>query len=80
MAGEAGEACNIAKKIRRVETQIARRKAEYKLPLNAMLAEELADTFIYLDLLAARQGIDLAAGIRAKFNKVSEEFGFPERL
>jgi NTP pyrophosphatase (non-canonical NTP hydrolase) len=80
MAGEAGEACNVAKKIHRVATGIARRKGEDKLDLKAKLAEELADTFIYLDLLAANMDIDLEAAIIKKFNSVSEDYGFPQRL
>lgn len=84
MAGEAGEACNVAKKIRRVQQGIQKRKEE-GLPasldiLRAKLAEEIADTIIYLDLMAADQGIDLEEAVRKKFNQVSEEFGFPQRI
>jgi NTP pyrophosphatase (non-canonical NTP hydrolase) len=84
MAGEAGEACNVAKKIKRIEQGIARRRSELQPhaieEMDAKLAEECADTFIYLDLLCARQGIDLEIAIQRKFNSVSEEYGFPERL
>lgn len=45
-----------------------------------MLGEELADVFLYLDLLAGYYGVDLPAAIVKKFNKVSEKQGFPERL
>lgn len=84
MAGEAGEACNVAKKIRRIEQGIAKRKEEttpdaMKKQI-AKLAEECADTLIYLDLLAASQGIDLEAAVIAKFNSVSEQYEFPQRL
>ena len=44
------------------------------------LTDEIADTALYLDLLAARAGIDLGAAIVRKFNRVSEKHGFPERL
>jgi NTP pyrophosphatase (non-canonical NTP hydrolase) len=80
MAGEAGEACNIVKKIRRWQCGL---KGELDPPLdklNHKLAEELADVFLYLDLLATKANIDLPAAIVAKFNKVSERQGFPERL
>jgi NTP pyrophosphatase (non-canonical NTP hydrolase) len=82
MAGEAGEACNVAKKIKRVETGIFKRKDEDKLPLKEKLAEECADTLIYLDLMCQRAGVDLAAATptRKKFNAISQEYGFPERI
>lgn len=80
MAGEAGEACNVAKKIKRVQTNIAKNKKEYHQPLNEMLAEECADVLIYLDLLCLRQGINLADAVRAKFNKVSRRYKFPQRI
>tara|TARA_B100000614_G_scaffold258752_1_gene281735 strand:+ start:6815 stop:7195 length:381 start_codon:yes stop_codon:yes gene_type:complete len=77
MAGEAGEAANVAKKIKRecggnddVWTQ-ARIEA---------FAEELADTVIYADLAAARAGIDLGEAIRKKFNEKSEKRGSQFRL
>src|SRR5882672_8712220 len=56
--GELGEAANVAKKLNRVRDGIP---GNDKTPaeLEAMLADELADAFIYLDLLAQSQGIDL---------------------
>lgn len=36
---------------------------------------ELADVQIYLDLLAARLGIDLDAAVAGKFNEVSDRIG-----
>lgn len=80
MCGEAGEAANVAKKIKRIETGIAKNKAEIGADLVPQLAEECADVFIYLDLLCASRGIDLQAAIVAKFNSVSEKYGFPQRL
>jgi NTP pyrophosphatase (non-canonical NTP hydrolase) len=85
MAGEAGEACNAVKKLRRVEDEIAsindpERQISSRREAIGKIGEELADTFLYLDLLAQRLGIDLAAEIRAKFNRTSERYGFPERL
>ena len=81
MCGEAGEAANVVKKLRRHETHIG---ASYNTPpkhdLMVMLAMELADTIIYADLLAHHYGINLEGAIIAKFNKVSLDQGFPERL
>lgn len=72
LAGEAGEACNEVKKLRRLDG--ADRSAdtrERRVALALAIGEELADTVIYADLLAARLGIDLGEAIRAKFNAVS---------
>ncbi len=80
MCGEAGEVANVVKKLRRYECGL---KGELDPPedeLRAMLADELADVFCYLDLLASKAGVDLAAAVRRKFNAVSERHGFPERL
>jgi NTP pyrophosphatase (non-canonical NTP hydrolase) len=85
MAGEAGECCNKVKKLRRVQDGIANlNKADRQLSSEkeaiAAIAEECADTLIYLDRLADFLGIDLAVATVEKFNKTSEEYGFPERL
>jgi NTP pyrophosphatase (non-canonical NTP hydrolase) len=72
MAGEAGEACNVVKKLRRHADKTNTVKDPQKEEeLIAMIADELADTVIYADLLAARLGIDLGDAIRTKFNEVS---------
>ncbi len=89
MAGEAGEACNEVKKLRRIaatpeqaligdghgadDRQWAA-DTSYRQGVNRV-AMELADLIIYADLLAERMGIDLAAAVVAKFNKVSAENG-----
>jgi NTP pyrophosphatase (non-canonical NTP hydrolase) len=79
MAGEAGEICNVVKKLNRARDGMV---GNTKSPdeLRADLGAEIADTLIYLDLLAAASGISLAAVVTAKFNAVSERHGFPERL
>lgn len=51
-----------------------------KEELLADLGEEIADTVLYLDLLAAAAGIDLELEIVKKYNRVSEKNNFPERL
>jgi NTP pyrophosphatase (non-canonical NTP hydrolase) len=81
MCGEAGEAANVVKKIRRHQTHV---RSDYNTPdledLLPSLAAELADVVIYADLLAAEAGIDLAEAIITKFNEVSQKQGFPEIL
>ena len=61
--GEAGEICNEVKKLRREDGTGSKEK----------LAMEIADAFTYLDLLAARAGIDIWPAVVAKFNAVSEK-------
>jgi NTP pyrophosphatase (non-canonical NTP hydrolase) len=84
MCGEAGEAANVAKKLRRVEMELdGNAKSERPLvPVELVdkLAGELADTFLYMCLLASRYNISLEHAIIAKFNAKSEEMGFPQRL
>jgi NTP pyrophosphatase (non-canonical NTP hydrolase) len=85
MAGEAGEVCNAVKKLNRIETDCASRNEagrhfESAEQAVAAIGAELADTLLYLDLLAARLGIDLAAAVVEKFNATSRNYGFPERL
>ncbi len=72
MAGEAGEACNEVKKLRRMADGTNTAKdPQTESEAVAAIGQELADTIIYADLLAARLGIDLSAAIRDKFNEVS---------
>lgn len=63
VAGEVGEMCNIIKKANRGDT----------LPnFKEDLGKEIADVIIYLDLLAAREGISIENAIVQKFNEVSD--------
>jgi hypothetical protein len=81
MAGEAGEACNISKKIRRIESGLKGRPDELdRGVLDDLLAEEIADVVIYADLVMAKEGLRLWPNVVAKFNKTSIEHGFPQRL
>jgi NTP pyrophosphatase (non-canonical NTP hydrolase) len=75
--GELGEAANIAKKLNRVRDGIPG-NVESEPQLRAMLADELADAFIYLDLLAQSQGIDLAQAVRSKFDRTSRKIGYAQ--
>lgn len=79
-AGEMGEACNVVKKIRRIEIGIKAAKDPDPQVLHVKLVEEIADTVLYLDLLALKAGIDLGEAVVTKFNAVSMREGFPERL
>lgn len=84
-AGEFGEACNAIKKLRRVQEDVPNisepgRELYDEASAKAAIAEELADTMIYLDLLAAKLEIDLGTAVIAKFNKTSEKYSFPEKL
>ncbi len=76
MCGEAGETANVAKKIRRLETM----GGPADPALNEQLGDEIADTIIYLDLLAASRGIDLTDVIRYKFNQDSRKVGYGKQL
>lgn len=68
MAGEAGEACNVAKKMGRGDFKT---DGEKRFAVGE-LAKELADVVIYADLCAARMGIDLGEAVVQKFNEVSD--------
>ncbi len=78
-AGEMGEALNYVKKLNRVRDDFPGNTQTERELLDG-LARELADTTIYLDLLAQRYNIDLGYWVTRKFNEVSEKNDFPERL
>lgn len=86
MCGEAGEAANAAKKLKRLETDMKTinepgRHYNNLEEARTAVAKEVADTIIYGLLLMARAGIeDPEAIIREVYNKKSEEYGFPERV
>lgn len=93
MCGEAGEAANFAKKLRRVEAEMAnndKRMFGLVVPKEQLVQvyregvlKEYADTVIYGVLLCGRVGAtpeQVEKAIRDVFNAKSEEYGFPERL
>lgn len=85
MCGEAGEAANVAKKLRRYELEIYNKGGSDYQPLDKeelldKYGKELSDTFLYLVLCAARVGINLEREIVVTFNNKSREAGFPQRL
>lgn len=71
MAGEAGEACNLTKKLLRDGADAVDLEE---------LGDEIADVVIYADLVATRLGIKLEDCIRRKFNKVSDKKNSDLRL
>lgn len=77
--GELGEAANVAKKLNRVRDGIPG-NAETPEQLKQNLADELADAFIYLDLLAQSQGIVLQDAVLAKFQRTSAKIGYEDTL
>lgn len=44
--------------------------------MRAKLADEIADTFIYLDLLAQSQGLSMDSIVMSKFERTSEKIGY----
>lgn len=75
-AGELGEAGNLVKKLNRWRDGIQTNRDPSPCELTEALAVELADTVIYLDLLADHFGINLATAIADKFNLVSRRQGW----
>lgn len=75
LAGEAGEACNIIKKIERNKLDIHGSTAT-----KDQLAEELADVVICAYLAAMTADIDLDAEIERKFNYTSTMHSLKTRL
>lgn len=74
--GELGEAANFIKKLNRWRDGVQTEDDPPPDELLAAAAIELADTVIYLDLLAEHLEIDLAAEIVKKFNAVSRKNDF----
>jgi NTP pyrophosphatase (non-canonical NTP hydrolase) len=75
VVGEVGEAANVIKKLNRVRDGIPGNK-ETPEELKAMLADEIADAAIYLDLLASSLGLDLSEIILSKFDRTSKKIGY----
>lgn len=73
--GELGEAANVAKKLNRVRDGIPG-NTETPEQLKQNLSDELADAFIYLDLLAQSAGICLEDAVCQKFDKTSAKIGY----
>jgi NTP pyrophosphatase (non-canonical NTP hydrolase) len=74
MAGEAGEACNIAKKMIRGDYG-----DDVELGVGELM-DEIADVVIYADLVCQRLNRRLETAVFNKFNEVSERVGSDIRL
>ena len=74
--GELGEAANVLKKLNRARDGVPGNGDATPEELREAFADELADTFIYLDLLAQAAGVDLPSAIRAKFEATSRKIGY----
>lgn len=82
VAGEVGEACNIAKKMRRVQTSKGYRSEELDNvhQMTQELGHEIADAVIYLDLVATSLGFNLEDLVREKFNITSNRLKSHRKL
>lgn len=91
MCGEAGEAANFAKKLKRLTTGIphhdSRLTADDQMVNDQMAAhykqkvtKEVCDAIIYGILLVLAVDGDLEQSLKDVFNDKSIEYGFPERL
>lgn len=72
--GELGEAANVAKKLNRCRDGI-NGNDETEAELREKFRREIADTAIYLDLIAQRAGFDLGDAVRETFNAKSRKIG-----
>lgn len=77
VTGELGELASLLKMRNRERDGLPGNKFS---PTDKQIADEIADVFTYLDLLAEVLGIDLGRAAVEKFNEVSERVGFPDRL
>lgn len=77
--GELGEAANLAKKLNRVRDGVPGNNMT-EAEIRAAIRAELADTFIYLDLLAQALGFSLADAVCEAFDRKSAAIGYPGRL
>lgn len=75
LAGETGEACNVAKKLEREKHGWRGSRATLE-----DLGTELADVVICADLMALAAGIDLMAAVREKFNATTEKVNLTTKL
>ena len=80
LAGEAGEACNVIKKIDRHAYGMPGAMDPGQLGTILALGEELADVIICVDLIADKMGIDLIKMTERKFNYTSHKHGFKTKL
>ena len=75
--GELGEAANILKKLNRIRDKVPGNKDPEDL-LKIKFENELADAYVYLDLLCQHYGIDLEIAVERVFTAKSMEIGYKE--
>jgi NTP pyrophosphatase (non-canonical NTP hydrolase) len=75
LAGEVGELCNVVKKAEREKLGLPGSRST-----RADIEEEIADVYIYLDLMCYRLNFDAGPAIKKKFNATSEKLGHKTRL
>ncbi len=83
MGGEAGEVLDAIKKLRRIEEHVPSENVKQPPDREAAvkaIAQEIGDTFVYLDLLAQRLGLSIEDCIRNTFNRISDREHLPQRL
>lgn len=73
--GELGEAANVAKKLNRIRDGIPGNE-ETERELRIKLQNEIADTFIYLDLLAQSAGFRIGDVLLQVFDRKSHQIGY----
>lgn len=79
VVGELGEAANNLKKLNRYRDGVRGNK-DTKEVLKAKLEQEIADTYIYLDLFCQSQGINLESAVFKAFDNKSREIGYEEEF
>jgi NTP pyrophosphatase (non-canonical NTP hydrolase) len=79
LLGEIGEAANVLKKLNRFSLGINGNDQE-KAELETQFSSELADAFIYLDLLVQHAGINLPEAVRSVWNAKSRKIGYPVQI
>lgn len=80
--GEAGEALNAGKKLKRLETNIQQNGNTPQSIEEAKkhILDELADTILYADLVAASLNMSLEEAVIRKFNAISDRENMPEKI
>lgn len=79
LAGEVGEACNVVKKLNRLRDGLTIDGPSEDEFLSS-LVDELADVYIYLDLVFQSLGLALGWSVERKFDRTSQQIGYPVRL
>lgn len=84
MAGEAGEAANFAKKVKRLDDDIAsidhRDGSLSREQYIECTMKEAADALLYAVCVIRQAGGNVEEVVRNVFNNKSVEYGFPERI